>query len=134
MDDVGCAYSGVACPHSNVGGYCVTLGCTLVSYVGLTLTLLFRCGACVVYLSMGCNTMQWLLAQEGIGVNLGDTDGVTPLYAARSADPWTRTVHGHEVLVQALISTGADVQRATASGFRSALWCHHQHNQRLNRA
>jgi ankyrin repeat protein len=45
--------------------------------------------------------VRWLLGQEGIDVNLGDTDGHSPLHAA--------SYGGHEAVVEALITAGADV-------------------------
>jgi ankyrin repeat protein len=53
--------------------------------------------------------VRWLLGQEGIDVNLGDTDGHSPLHTA--------SLWGHEAVVEALITAGADVDRQSHCGF-----------------
>jgi ankyrin repeat protein len=56
--------------------------------------------------------VRWLLAQEGIDVNLGDTVGCSPLHVA--------STYGHEAVVEALITAGADVDHQDRLG-RTAL-------------
>jgi ankyrin repeat protein len=53
-------------------------------------------------------TVRWLLAQEGIDVNLGTTYGSSPLYAASACS--------HEAVVEALIAAGADVNHRHRRG------------------
>jgi ankyrin repeat protein len=52
--------------------------------------------------------VRWLLAQEGIDVNLGNTDGTSPLHIA--------STRGHEAVVEALIAAGADVDHQNRGG------------------
>jgi ankyrin repeat protein len=52
--------------------------------------------------------VRWLLAQEGIDVNLGTMDGRSPLLIA--------STRGHEAVVEALITAGADVNHQIRGG------------------
>jgi ankyrin repeat protein len=52
--------------------------------------------------------VRWLLAQEGIDVNLGSIHDVSPLFVASAS--------GHEPVVEELIAAGADVNQQTRLG------------------
>jgi hypothetical protein len=52
--------------------------------------------------------VRWLLAQEGIDANRGNTNGASPLHAASRC--------GHEAVVEALIAAGADVNHRDCWG------------------
>jgi ankyrin repeat protein len=57
--------------------------------------------------------VRWLLAQEGIDVNLGGQLGTSPLIMA--------SLRGHEAAVEALITAGADVDRQNCWGYTALM-------------
>jgi hypothetical protein len=70
----------------------------------------FETGTALYFASLQgqLEAVRWLLAQEGIDVNRGNTASTSPLLIASE--------HGHEAVVEALITAGADVNHQNCGG------------------